>query len=85
MSFFSEQTLSLVFFSLFFKDQAFGFISNSALPKAWALIIFPMFSFKSFIIKKMFIYMAMPGLNCGIWDIVPPPGIEPMPPALGAQ
>ena len=29
--------------------------------------------------------MAMPGLNCGMWDIVPPPGIESTPLALGAQ
>ena len=43
-----------------------------------------MFSFKSFIILKN-IYMAMPGLNCGMWDIVPPPGIESTPLALGAQ
>ena len=29
--------------------------------------------------------MAMPGLNCGMWDIVPPPGIESTNSALGAQ
>ena len=26
----------------------------------------------------------MPGLSCGTWDLVPSPGIEPRPPALGA-
>ena len=32
-------------------------------------------------------YLAVPGLSCGSWDllIVPCPGIEPKPPALGAQ
>ena len=24
-------------------------------------------------------------LSCGMWDLVPSPGIEPWPPALGAQ
>ena len=27
----------------------------------------------------------MPGLGCGLWDLVPWPGFEPGPPALGAQ
>ena len=26
----------------------------------------------------------MLGLNCGMWDLVPQPGIKPRPPALGA-
>lgn len=29
-----------------------------------------------------FLYVAAPGLSCGIWDPVPSPGIEPSPPAL---
>ena len=29
------------------------------------------------------IYLAMPGLSCGMWDPVPQPGIELRPPALG--
>ena len=29
--------------------------------------------------------LAMPGLNCGVWDLVPWPGIESGPPTLGAQ
>ena len=28
---------------------------------------------------------SMPTLNCGMWDLVPWPGIEPRAPALGAQ
>ena len=41
---------------------------------------------------NIFIYLAVLGpscgmqsLSCGLWDIVPRPGIEPGPPALGAQ
>ena len=38
-----------------------------------------------FIFKKyLFIYLAVPGLSCGMRDLVPWPGIEPGPPALGA-
>ena len=32
-----------------------------------------------------FLYLAAPGLSCGIWDPVPSPGIKPSPPALGAE
>ena len=28
------------------------------------------------------IYLAVPGLSCGMWDLVAPPGIEPGSPAL---
>ena len=42
-------------------------------------------------LKYLFIYLAAPGLSCSmqtlscsIWDLVPWPGIEPGPPALGA-
>ena len=31
-----------------------------------------------------FLYLAVPGLSCSIRDLVPHPGIEPGPPALGA-
>ena len=66
--------------------------------------MFPVFNL---FFKKIFIYLAAPGLNfvtwdllvvacgifscgtrilsCGMWDLVPRPGIEPGPPALGAQ
>ena len=35
--------------------------------------------------KKIFIFIswAMLGLSCGMWDLVPWPGIKPGPPALG--
>ena len=32
---------------------------------------------------KKKIYLTVPGLSCGMWDLVPWPGIEPRPPALG--
>ena len=37
------------------------------------------------ILFSVFIYLAAPGLGCHIWDLVPWPGIEPGPPALGVQ
>ena len=37
----------------------------------------------SFKKKIIFIYLTIPGLSCGMWDLVPRPGIEPRPPALG--
>ena len=36
-------------------------------------------------LKTFFIYLAVPGLSCGLWDLVLWPGIKPMPPALGAR
>ena len=27
---------------------------------------------------------ALPGLSCGKWDLIPPPGIEPGPPCIGS-
>ena len=33
----------------------------------------------------LFIYLAALGLSCGMWDLAPWPGIEPGPPAVGAQ
>ena len=33
----------------------------------------------------LFIYLAASGLRCVMWDLVPQPGIEPRPPALGAH
>ena len=32
-----------------------------------------------------FIYLDVPGLSCSMWNLVPLPGIEPWPPALGTQ
>ena len=34
---------------------------------------------------KIVIYLVMLGLGCSMWDLAPRPGIEPGPPALGAQ
>ena len=39
----------------------------------------------NFLNKLLFIYLAVPGLRWGMWDLVSWPGIEPRPPALGAQ
>ena len=36
-------------------------------------------------LKKIFIFLAALGLSCSMWDLVPWPGIESRPPALGAQ
>ena len=33
----------------------------------------------------IFIYLVVSGLSCGMWDLVPWPGIKPRPLALGAQ
>ena len=33
--------------------------------------------------KNLFMYLAVPGLSCSMWDLVLWPGIEPGPPALG--
>ena len=33
----------------------------------------------------LFIYLAVPGLSCGMWDLVLWPRINPGPPALGVQ
>ena len=38
--------------------------------------------FKIFI--YLFIHLTASSLSCGMWDLVPWPGIEPWPPALGA-
>ena len=34
--------------------------------------------------KHLFIYLAFPGLNCGMWELVPWPGIKPRTPELRA-
>ena len=36
-----------------------------------------------FFIFLVFIYLAVPGISCGMWNLVPWPGLEPGPPALG--
>ena len=36
-----------------------------------------------FFLQYLVIYLAVPGLSCGVWDLVPWPGLEPGPSALG--
>ena len=38
-----------------------------------------------FFFNVYFIYLAVLGLSCNMWDLVPWPGIKPGPPALGAR
>ena len=42
---------------------------------------------KGVILKNtyLFIYLSALGLSCGMWDLVPRPGIKPRPPALVVQ
>ena len=43
-------------------------------------------SLHSFFFSNIYLfYLAALGLICGMWDLVPWPGIEPRPPSLGAQ
>ena len=37
-----------------------------------------------FVFVLIFIYLAVLGLSCSLWDLVPWSGIEPRPPALGS-
>ena len=39
----------------------------------------------SITLKILFIYLTVPCLSRGLWDLVPSPGIEPRPPALTGQ
>ena len=41
-----------------------------------------MLSLSSTFYLFLFIYLAALGLCCGMWDLIPQPGIEPRPPAL---
>ena len=43
-----------------------------------------MISIIIYLLKILFIYLAMPGLSCGMWNLVPWPGIKPCPASLGA-
>ena len=38
-----------------------------------------------FLLLLIFMYLTAPGLSCGMWDLVPCPGIKPEFPALGVQ
>ena len=37
------------------------------------------------VVISVHVYMTVPGLSCGLWDLVPWSGIKPGPPALGVQ
>ena len=51
-----------------------------------SLTVYPAFSRSYyFYLSFFFFFLAVPGLSCSMWDQVPWPGIEPWPPALGAQ
>ena len=41
--------------------------------------------FARVLFEYFFIYLAMPGLSCGMWELVAWPGIEPEPSAFRAQ
>ena len=56
----------------------------------WILIIivkYPVLTLfgELFFFLILFIYLSALGLSCSMWDLAPWPGIEPGPPALGAQ
>ena len=57
------------FREIFLKDWAWSWNNASSLLKTN---------------KKRFIYLAVPGLICGMWDLVPWSGMEPRSPVLGA-
>ena len=42
-----------------------------------------LFFFFFFFLMLLFVYLTAMGSSCGMWDLVPWPGIEPRPPALG--
>ena len=60
-------------FLYFFKSRALQSISSA--PKT---------SHDSWLLH-LFTYFDVSGLNCSMWDLVPWPGIDPGPQALGAQ
>ena len=64
--------------SFFKKTYFYSFIWLLLQTTALSTHLFPF-------LKKIFIFIswAMLGLSCGMWDLVPWPGIEPGPPALG--
>ena len=65
-----------------FPLTMYEWTSFSAFLAAFGVVI--VFYFILFL-KHLFIYLAAPGLNCTMGDLVPWPGIEPRPPALGVQ
>ena len=41
--------------------------------------------FRKYSISYLFIYLAAHGLSCGMWDLVPQPGLKPRALALRVQ
>ena len=67
----------------FFKMKVQSVFTDRKMRKNLFVVVElkPSFNFKLF----LFIYLAALGLSCGMWGLVPWPGIEPRPPALGVQ
>ena len=72
-----------------------GWYTLNSLTFIWDLFstgVLITFSYHRILFLKIFIYLAVLSLSCsiyrifscGMWDLVPWPGIEPGPPALGA-
>ena len=73
-----------------------GWYTLNSLTFIWYLFstgVLITFSYHRILFLKIFIYLAVLSLSCsiyrifscGMWDLVPWPGIEPGPPALGAR
>ena len=62
------------------KDVLSFHLLCSAVAKE-ALFLMP----SRFLNIYIYIYLSALGLGCGMWDLVPCPGIKPEPPALGAR
>ena len=67
-------------------------LATAWLPLSWAGRHFGAFTswdsrciyfFVLFVYSCVFIYLTVPGLSCGVWDLVLWPRIGPRPPALG--
>ena len=79
---------------VYFKDLDFHFIVPSTefcrVPCVQSIFIIQLIesmrciSFRIFFYFLIFIYLAVPGLSCSMWDLVPWPGMEPGSPPLEA-
>ena len=61
---------------IIFYVETFRKVRSQHLPSGQYTLLFS---------SNWFIYLAVWGLGCSMWDLVPWPGIEPWPPALEAQ
>ena len=64
--------------------MAFPFSRGSSQPRDQTQVSRIAGRFFFFFLKHLFIYLAFPGLNCGMWELVPWPGIKPRTPELRA-